>query len=114
MVKSNIGPNLASLRDIRLRHLCDLEFDLSRSLKVKSSGAVGLSIYDFLLITNSNYMSTSHSLRDICIFIYIFFSQPLIIGPKVCPPPSHHHHQLGGGGSNISLEMGNVGLFFEN
>ncbi len=29
----------------------DLEFDLSRSLKVKSNGSVGLPIYDFLLVS---------------------------------------------------------------
>ena len=38
----------------------DLEFDLSRSLKVKYDGAVGLPIYDFLLVYNSNYMPISH------------------------------------------------------
>ncbi len=42
--------------------MCDLEFDLSRSLKVKSNGAVGLPINDFLLVSNSNYMSNSHRL----------------------------------------------------
>ncbi len=31
MVNSNIGPNSAPLRDIRLCNLSDLEFDLSRS-----------------------------------------------------------------------------------
>ncbi len=40
----------------------DFEFDLSRSLKVKSNGVVGLPIYDFLLASNSNYMSNSHRL----------------------------------------------------
>ncbi len=37
----------------------DLEFDLSRSLKVKSKCAVGLPIYDFLLVSNSkSYMGS--------------------------------------------------------
>ncbi len=36
-----------------------LEFDFSRSLKVKSNSAVGLPIYDFLLMSN---MSSSHRL----------------------------------------------------
>ncbi len=40
----------------------DLEFDPLKSLKVKSNGAVGLTIYDFLLVPNSNYMSNSHHL----------------------------------------------------
>ena len=35
MLNSNIGPNKALLRDVRLRNLGDLECDLSRSLKVK-------------------------------------------------------------------------------
>ncbi len=54
MVNSNIGPNSAHLRDIRLQNFGDLEFDLSRSLKVKSNGAIRLPIYDFLFMFNSN------------------------------------------------------------
>ena len=38
----------------------DLDFDLSRSLKVKFNGPVELSISEFLLISNSNHMSISH------------------------------------------------------
>ena len=38
------------------------EFDLSRSLKVKSNGDTGLPMYDFLLVSNSNYMFTPHGL----------------------------------------------------
>ena len=37
-----------------------------RSFKVKSNGAVGLSIYGFLLMANSNLMSISARLGDIC------------------------------------------------
>ncbi len=62
MFNSNIGPSYFSLQDTRLQNLGDLEFDLSRSLKVKSNGAIGLSIYDFLLVSNSNYMSKSRCL----------------------------------------------------
>ncbi len=44
MVYSNglyiIGPNLAPLRDMTLWNLIDHEFDLSRSLKVKSDSAI--------------------------------------------------------------------------
>ncbi len=43
--------------------MSDLAFDLSRSLKVKATGAVVLPIYDFLLLSNSNYMSISNPLR---------------------------------------------------
>ncbi len=42
---SNIGPNWAPLRDIRHWNPSDLDFDPSRSLKVKSNVAVGLPIY---------------------------------------------------------------------
>ena len=36
MVNSNIGPNLAPLRDIRLWNPSDLDFDLSMSLRSKA------------------------------------------------------------------------------
>ncbi len=45
---------------IRLQNLGDLEFNLLRSLKVKSNGTIGLHIYDFLLMANSKHMSISH------------------------------------------------------
>ncbi len=45
-------PILALLQHIRFQSLSD--FDLTRSLRVKSDGAVGLSICDLLLVFNSN------------------------------------------------------------
>ncbi len=42
--------------------MSDLEFDLSRSPKVKSNGAVRHPLYDFLLVCNNNRMSISHRL----------------------------------------------------
>ena len=54
MVNTNIVPNSVRLRDMRLRNLSDLDFDLSWSLKVKFEGAIGLSRYGFLLMFNSN------------------------------------------------------------
>ncbi len=45
MFASKIGPNYAPLRDIRLLNLGYLDFDLSRSFKVKCEGAMGLPIY---------------------------------------------------------------------
>ncbi len=57
---------MAPLWDIRLWNLGDLDFDLSGSLKVKYNDAVGLSIHEFLLMYNSNHMSISHLLGDIC------------------------------------------------
>ncbi len=47
--------------------MSDLDIDLSRSLQVKSNGSVGLPIYDFLLVSNSNYMPKSHRLEVIAI-----------------------------------------------
>ena len=54
MVNSYIGPNAAPLQDIRLEKLIDLDFDLSKSLKVKCDNAIRLTIYGFLLMVNSN------------------------------------------------------------
>ncbi len=64
MVNSDIGLNSAPLRDIRHRNLSDLDFDLSRSLKVKSDGVIGLPIYGFLLMVNSNIVPNLAPLRD--------------------------------------------------
>ena len=66
MLNSNIGPNWVPLRDIRLRNLCDLDFDLSMSFKVKNDGAIGVAIYGFLLMVYiSNMGPNSALLRDI-------------------------------------------------
>ena len=50
---------------IRLRNLSDLDFDLSRSLKVECDGVIGFSIYGFPFIYISNHMSISHRLAVI-------------------------------------------------
>ncbi len=64
-----------------------ITFDLSSSLKVKSNGAVGLSIYDFLLVSNNKYMSNSHHLGVIA--AWKFFSYVLSLGPNFdTHPPS--------------------------
>ncbi len=47
-----------------LDHFLHLNFDLSRSLKVKCNG-IGLYIYAFLLMFNSNIWPNSASLQDI-------------------------------------------------
>ncbi len=52
MVNINLWPNSAPLRDKMLQNPDD--FDLSRSLKVKCDGAIGLPIHGFLLMFNSN------------------------------------------------------------
>ena len=44
-----IWPNMAPLQDTSLPSLSDLEFDLSRSLNVKSNSAARLPIHDFLI-----------------------------------------------------------------
>ncbi len=49
---SNTWPNSAPLDDVRLREVSDLDFDLSRSLNVKSDGATGLARYGFILMFN--------------------------------------------------------------
>ncbi len=54
MVNSNLLPNSAPLQDIRFWSLSDLDFDLSRSLHLKYDGVIGLPIYGFLLMFNSN------------------------------------------------------------
>ena len=54
MLNSNIWPNSAPLQDIRLQNLSDLDFDLSRSLRVKCDSVIGLPIYAFLLMFSSN------------------------------------------------------------
>ncbi len=57
MFNGNIWPNSAApLQETKLQNLRDLDFDLSRSFKVKCDGVIGLSIYGFLLIYISNCM----------------------------------------------------------
>ncbi len=46
------------------QNLSDLDFDLSRSLKVKSGDVIGLAIYGFLLMVDSNIGSDVAPLRD--------------------------------------------------
>ena len=77
------------MRDIIFQNMVNhkLEFDLSRSLKVKSSGVVGLPIYDFRLVSNSNYMSDAHRLGVTA--TQKFFSCLLSLGPNFDPPPTH-------------------------
>ncbi len=68
MFHSRIWPSLATLRDIRPQNLTALEFDLSRSLKVRSNvyGAAGLPKYHSLLLCNITHMSVfHHSYRDL-------------------------------------------------
>ncbi len=48
-----------------LDHFEHLNFDLSRSLKVKCDSVIGLNIYAFLLMFNSNIYPNSALLRDI-------------------------------------------------
>ena len=65
MFNGNRRPNSAPLQDIRLRNLSDLEFDLSRSLKVICDDVIGLLIYAFLLMFNSNLWPNSSPSQDI-------------------------------------------------
>ncbi len=45
--------------------MSDLEFDLSRSLKVKCDSVIGLPIYAFLFMSNSSIWPNSAPLQDI-------------------------------------------------
>ncbi len=65
MVNSNLLSNSAPLRDIRLGNLGVLDFDLSRSLRIKGDGVIGLLIYGFLLMVHSNLWPNSAPLGDI-------------------------------------------------
>ncbi len=56
---------LAPLQDIMLRNMSDLEFDLSRSLKVICNDVTELPIYAFPLMFNSNLWPNSAPLQDI-------------------------------------------------
>ncbi len=47
-----------------LRDLSDVDFNLSRSLKVKCDGAIGLPICDLLLVFNCNTWPNYAPLRD--------------------------------------------------
>ncbi len=66
---------------IILQSLSDLDFDLTRSLKFKCDGAVGLSICDLLLVFDSNTLPISAPLRDISLrnlsFLDIDFSRSI-------------------------------------
>ena len=44
------------LQDIATQNMHDLEFDLSRSLKVEVNGVIRKPTIDFLLVNNYNYM----------------------------------------------------------
>ena len=85
MFNSNIVPNKAPLPYISIQNsMSDLEFDISRSLEVKSNDRVGLLINHFLLVSNSNHMSNSHPLGVIAIQ---FFPVSLSLGSNFAPPP---------------------------
>ncbi len=53
------------LRDIMLQNLTEPDFDPSRSLKVKCDSVIGLPIYGFQVVSNSNIWPNSAPLRDI-------------------------------------------------
>lgn len=57
---SNVCPN--SIINKRLNCIGDLKFYLSRLPKVEPNGAVGVSIYGFLLMCLSKHKSTLHRL----------------------------------------------------
>ncbi len=54
------------------------------SLKVKSNGSVGLLMYDFLLVSDNNYMSICNRLATRTIFSYLLTLEPNFGSPH--PP----------------------------
>ncbi len=69
----------------------DLDFELSRPTRVKSNGAVGLPIYDFLLMSNSNDMPISHRLAVIAIWKFSSYLLSLVqtFGQPLTHPYPH-------------------------
>ncbi len=55
--KNNMWPNSAPFLDISPQNLNDIDFDLSKPLKIKSNGAVG---YDFLLVSPNPHLPAYH------------------------------------------------------
>ncbi len=53
---NSIWPNSAPLRDASLENLSDVDFDLSRLLKVNCHGAIRLSTYNFNLVFITNIL----------------------------------------------------------
>ena len=56
MNNSKYVPICSILQDIDVQYMQELEFDLSRSWKVKVDDAITNSTYDLLLVNNSKYM----------------------------------------------------------
>ena len=52
-------PTCGILRDIAIQIMHELEFNLSRSLKVKVYGIIRKPAYDFLLVNNGEYMPSA-------------------------------------------------------
>ncbi len=46
-------PDSAPLRDIMLQNMRDLDFDISRSPRVKCDSAIGIPVYCFLVVSNN-------------------------------------------------------------
>ena len=87
--------------------MSDLDFDPSKSLNVKSNGAVGLSIY-FPLMANNNHMSISHRLGDMCTCIFFPISYHW---PKILLPFWLVVHCIGGGDSDGGCPGGGDSTF---
>ncbi len=87
MASSNIAPNSASLWDKRVWNPNDIDFDLSRSLH--SDGAIWLLLYDFLLVSNNNYISISHRLAVTADQKKIWNSSTSYRWAKISDPHTH-------------------------
>ncbi len=79
---------MSSFARYKLQIKSDLEFDLSRSLKVKSNGAFRRPIYDFLLVSNSNYLSSFRSYNHSKYFLLSLIIRPKFWTAKLTLTPS--------------------------
>ena len=103
MCNGNICPNSVPLQDIRFRNVSDLDFDISRSFKVKCDDVIGLSIYGFLFS-----MSVSHRLAALPtqdVFSYLLSLGPNYVKLKVHRTTSYWHWTLQGQRYPIYVEL---------
>ena len=63
MTSNNYMPT-CSILDLAIQNIHDLEFDLSRSLKVKVYREIRMPTYYFLLLNNSKYIDICSILGD--------------------------------------------------
>ncbi len=73
MFNLNIWCNSASLPDIRLSNLNDIEFDISGLLNAKCDNSIGPPIHNFLLVFNSNKLGFFTKMQSFFYFDFVIF-----------------------------------------